>query len=188
MQHFKIGIKSFTLQETLVVLLLSAILIGLVYYALRYMAGDITRLQENGAYGMELGALKTKLQDDFDHAINIHQAGQHELWIWQTKAAKPDVYWFFSDSICVRQTQNSADETRTNIPFACAGQFVLIPATPAMIDQTLLGLLYTHAPKKQQGSTLFYATDTVLFTILSSTGWLTRTTPEPTTTQPADGY
>lgn len=87
-------IQSFTLQETLVVLMLTAILIGLVFYAFRFVQNDTNHLQARAKYVNEMELFSQALQADLDNPIKvkviknvltIENSGVHEKILWTSE-------------------------------------------------------------------------------------------------------
>jgi len=76
MRKSKINLPAFTLQETIVVLILTALLVSLVYYALRFLQGDVKRLQTTSSYQSEIALFAKQLQRDLDKeaAISISRS------------------------------------------------------------------------------------------------------------------
>lgn len=65
-------IKSFTLFELIVVMLLSTILVGIMYYALRVAQQTFARFSESNQHVLDIRSLINAMRNDFQRAEQVH--------------------------------------------------------------------------------------------------------------------
>ena len=111
MRKNKTKLPAFTLQETIVVLILTALLVSLVYYALRFLQGDVQRLQATSLYQSEIALFAKQLQRDLDKEASITISSNKLLLLNESDS----ILYRASDTTVIREviSRKSVQQSRT---------------------------------------------------------------------------